>query len=286
MPNTPSPTARGRRLRNELRDYREKAGLTNQDVARMLEWSPSKISRIETGQSRAQTGDVRDLLEIYGVTDPEIIDGLVTLAREAKRRGWWARYSDVFGTASYIGLEAEARTIQTYEPQNIPGLLQTEAYARALVEGGMVHPDQEKVDRRVTGRLARQELLQQEATPEIWVVLDEPVINRPVGGPKVMREQLRHLIELSTAPNSRIAIQILPLALGAHPGLHGAFVVLSFPDQKDRPVVYLESATDGLFLEEEPDIERYTLMFRHLSARALGPEQSREMIAETADRLA
>jgi Domain of unknown function (DUF5753) len=183
-------------------------------------------------------------------------------------------------------LEAEASTIQTYEPQIIPGLLQIEDYARAFIQSAMVHPDPETVERRVAARLARKELLSQEAPPEVWVILDEPVISRPVGGPEVMREQLLHLIELSTAPNGRITIQILPLALGAHPGMNGPFALLSFPDAKDRSVVYLESATDGLFLEEEPDITSYTLKFRHLVAQALGPEQSRDMIAEIADRMA
>lgn len=288
MPNTPSPTARARRLRNELLRYREQAGLTHIDVAKAMEWSAAKVSRLEKGQTRMQPGDVRDLMALYGVTDTELIEGLVQLAREARRRSWWTRYSDVFGTGStYIGLEAEANMIQSYEPQVIPGLLQTEAYARAFIQSGMVHPDPAAVERRVAARLARHdELLRQESGPEIWAILDEPVITRPVGGAEVMREQLAHINELTAAPNSRITVQVLPMSLGAHPGMNGPFVLLSFSDPKDRPVVFLETATDGLYLEEEQDIERYTLKFRHLVARALGPEQSKDMIAEVAARLA
>src|SRR5262245_34702127 len=135
MPNRPSPTARGRRLRNELKRLREGAGMTHAEVARLLEWSPSKVSRIETGQSRAQTGDVADMLDVYGVSDDAVRKALVQLAREARRRGWWTRYGDVLGSGTYVGLETEAATIQTYEQQLVPGLLQTEGYARSFIQG-------------------------------------------------------------------------------------------------------------------------------------------------------
>ena len=286
MPGTPSPTARGRRLRHELRRLREEAGLTHSEVAHRLEWSASKLSRIETGQSRVQTGDVRDLLDVYGVTDEATHDALVQLAREARRRGWWTRYTDVLGSGTYVGLEAEASVIHTYESQFIPGLLQTEDYARAVTRAGQTRPDPEAVDRRVAARLARQEILARPDMPEIWAVLDEPAVSRPVGGPVVMREQLHHLIELSTRPNTRLTIQVLPLSVGAHPGMNGPFVILEFQGPKDPPMVYLETATDGLYLEEPSDIERYTLRFNHLVARALGPDESRTMIAGLAERIA
>jgi transcriptional regulator with XRE-family HTH domain len=286
MPATPSPTARGRRLRHELRRLREQAGLTHSEVARRLEWSPSKVSRIETGQSRVQTGDVRDLLEVYGVTDQAAVEALVQLAREARRRGWWTRYTDVLGSGTYVGLETEATGLRTYESVFIPGLLQTEDYARAVIRAGQTKPDPETLDRGLSARMARQEILTRPDPPEIWAVLDESVINRPVGGPEVMRAQLKHLIELSSRPNTSVTLQILPLRIGAHPGMDGPFVILAFDSPTDPPMVYLETATDGLYLDEPADVERYTLMFNHLVARALGPDESRTMIAGLAERMA
>jgi transcriptional regulator with XRE-family HTH domain len=285
MAPTPSPTARGRRLRHELRRLREEAGLTHAEVASRLEWSASKVSRIETGQSRVQTGDVRDLLDIYGATDEATCEALVQLAREARRRGWWTRYTDVLGSGTYVGLEAEAATLHTFESQFIPGLLQTEDYARAIIRAGQVRPNPETLERRLAARLARQEILGRSDPPEIWAVLDEPVVSRPVGGPNVMRQQLQHLIELSTRPNTPLTLQVLPLSAGAHPGMNGPFVILSFHSPTDPPMVYLETATDGLYIEESSDIERYTLMFSHLVARALGPDESRTMITGLAERM-
>jgi transcriptional regulator with XRE-family HTH domain len=285
MPATPSPTARGRRLRHELRRLREEAGLTHAEVARRLEWSASKLSRIETGQSRVQTGDVRDLLDAYGIADESICEALVQLAREARRRGWWTRYTDVLGSGTYVGLEAEAAGLQTFESQFIPGLLQTEDYARAVIHAGQTRPDPGSTERRVAARMARQGILDGPDLPEIWAVLDEPVVSRPVGGPDVMRAQLRHLIDLSTRPNSPIILQILRLSVGAHPGMNGPFVILTFRSPTDPPMVYLETATDGLYLDEPADVERYTLMFNHLVARALGPDESRAMIAGLAEHM-
>jgi transcriptional regulator with XRE-family HTH domain len=286
MPAAPSPTARARRLRYELRRLREEAGLTHSEVAHRLEWSSSKLSRIETGQSRVNTGDVADLLGVYGVTDEASREALIQLAREARRRGWWTRYTDVLGSGTYIGLEAEASSVRTFESQFVPGLLQTEDYARAVISGGQVRPDPEAVERRVAARMARKELFTRPEPPELWAVLDESVILRPVGGRAVMRDQLRHLIEVSTRPNATVTLQILPLSAGAHPGMSGPFVILGFQNPKDPPLVHLETATDGLYLEEPPDIERYTLRFSHLVARALGPNESRDMIAGLADRMA
>jgi transcriptional regulator with XRE-family HTH domain len=281
VPRTPSPTVRGRRLRYELRRLREQAGLTRDEVARRLDWSGSKISRIETGQSRAQTGDVRDLLDIYGIHGGEA-EALVQLAREARKRGWWTAYNDVF-TGTYVGLEAEASAMRTYQPQIIPGLLETEDYTRALIRAGLVRAEPEEIDRRVQARMARQAVLTRPDAPSIWAVLDEPTIRRPVGGSGVMQAQLRHLIDVSAAPNSKITLQILPFSVGAHPGLSGPFVILDFPSPEDPPVIYLETATDGLYLEETAEIERYTLMFDHLRASALSSSESASLIARVAD---
>jgi len=283
VPRTPSPTVRGRRLRYELRRLREQAGLTRDETARRLDWSGSKISRIETGQSRAQTGDVRDLLDVYGVTGDHA-EALVQLAREARKRGWWTAYNDVF-TGTYVGLEAEASAMRTYEPQIIPGLLETEDYTRALIRAGLVRADPDEIERRVQARMARQEILTRPDAPEIWAVLDEPAARRPVGGPAVMKAQLRHLIDVTAAPNSTITLQILPLAVGSHPGLSGPFVILDFPSGEDPPVVYLETATDGLYLEETAEAERYNLMFDHLRASALSASESASLITRLAEEM-
>jgi transcriptional regulator with XRE-family HTH domain len=280
VPRTPSPTVRGRRLRYELRRLREQAGLTRDEAARRLDWFGSKISRIETGQSRAQTGDVRDMLDVYGATSEEA-EALVQLAREARKRGWWTAYNDVF-TGTYVGLEAEAASMRTYEPQIIPGLLETEDYMRALIRAGSVRYDPDEIERRVQARMVRQDILTRPEGLEIWAVLDEPVIRRPIGGPAVMRAQLQHLLDLTAPSNSTITLQILPLAIGSHPGLSGPFVILDFPSSEDPSVIYLETATDGLYLEETAEIERYTLMFDHLRASALSTAESASLIARVA----
>lgn len=282
MPRTPSPTVRGRRLRYELRRLR-KAGLTRDETARRLDWSGSKISRIETGQSRAQTGDVRDLLDVYGVIGDHA-EALVQLAREARKRGWWTAYNDVF-TGTYVGMEAEASAMRTYEPQIIPGLLETEDYTRALIRAALVRADPDEIERRVKARMARQDVLERPDPPEIWAVLDEPAVRRPVGGPAVMKAQLRHLIDVTAAPNSTVTLQILPLAVGSHPGLDGSFVILDFPNSEDVPVVYLETATDGLYLEETAEIERYNVVFDHLRASALSARESVSLIAQLAEEM-
>lgn len=282
MPRSPSPTVRGRRLRYELRRLRDEAGLTRDEAARRLDWFGSKVSRIETGQSRVQTGDVRDLLEVYGVTDAATVDALVQLAREARKRGWWTRYTDVLGSGAYVGLEAEASALRTYQPQTVPGLLATEGYTRALIHSALIRATPDEVERRVQARMARQDILTRPDAPEIWAVLDEPVIRRPVGGPAVMRAQLQHLIDLTSDSNSTITIQVLPLAVGSHPGLDGPFVILDFASAEDPSVVHLETATDGLYLEETTEIDRYTLKFDHLRASALSTDESAALIAQVA----
>jgi hypothetical protein len=168
----------------------------------------------------------------------------------------------------------------------IPGLLQTEDYASAVIRAGQTKNDPDTLNRRLAARMARQEILKRSDPPEIWAVLDESVICRPVGGPGVMRAELESLIDLSTKPNSTLTLQVLPFAVGAHPGMNGPFVILDFNSPTDPPMVYLETATDGLYLDEPGDVERYNLRFNHLVARALGPDESRTMIAALAKRMA
>src|SRR5262249_35290743 len=191
-----NPTLRARRLALELLRRREAAGLTREEAARQLEWSTSTIFRIETGRSRPQPGNVRVLLELYGVTGPER-DGLIRLAREARQPGWWHSFRDVLPNPYevYIGLEAGAASIRNFEPNVVPGLLQTEEYARQTFRNGPRELDREEIERRVQVRTERQHVLAREDRPRLWAVVDEAVVRRVVGGPEVMREQLRHLIE-------------------------------------------------------------------------------------------
>ncbi|MEV6987410.1 helix-turn-helix transcriptional regulator [Sphaerisporangium sp. NPDC051017] len=266
-----SPTIRQRRLAAELQRLREVAGFAREEVAERLEWHATKVWRLENARSNVTIGDLRHLLDLYEVNGTHR-EALIALSRQARQKGWWTEYRDVF-TGSYNDLEAQSSTLRNYEPLLVPGLLQTEAYARAVIRAAPVM-DPKEVKRRIEARMARQRLLVQETTgPQLWVVIDEAAIRRPVGGAKVMREQLQRLIELED--ESRITIQIIQNAVGAHPGLTGPFVILDFPNPDFfAPVVFLELAPDGMYLEETEQIMRYTLMFDHLRASALGPAES------------
>ncbi len=276
-----NPTLRARRLALELLRRREAAGLTREEAARQLEWSTSTIFRIETGRSRPQPGNVRVLLELYGVTGPER-DGLIRLAREARQPGWWHSFRDVLPNPYevFIGLEAGAASIRNFEPVVVPGLLQTEEYARQMSRGGPRELDREDIERRVQVRMERQRILTREDRPRLWAVLDEAVIRRTVGGPEVMREQLRHLIEC--AEQGKTTLQVVPFSAGAHAGTTGPFIILDFPEPTDPSVVYVETLAGDLYLEERADVDRYTLAFDRLLAAALHPDDSVRLVQQAA----
>lgn len=281
-PNTEqNPTLRGRRLAVELMRRREAAGLSREEAARRLDWSTSTIFRIETGRSRPQPGNVRVLLDLYGVTGAER-DGLVQLAREARQPGWWHSFRDVLPNPYevYIGLEAGAASIRNFEPVVIPGLLQTEDYARAMFKGGARELDREEVERRIEVRLARQKILSRQDRPRLWAVIDEAVIHRLVGSPAMMQGQLRHLVE--TAEQGRTTIQVVPYRAGAHAGTTGPFVILDFPEPSVPAVVYVETLAGDIYLEQRADVDRYTLAFDRLLAAALHPDDSVHLIEQTA----
>ncbi|WFE25725.1 helix-turn-helix transcriptional regulator [Solwaraspora sp. WMMD791] len=273
-----SPTVRRRRLGAELRRRRDAAGVTIDAVAERLECSASKVSRIETGHTTATPRDVRDMLEIYGVTGAEA-EELVQIAREARQKGWWHPYSTVL-TGAYVGFEAAARSVRAYEQQVVPGLLQTADYARAMICAARPDITAEEVDHRVHVRLKRQSLLTQEDQIDVWAVLDEAVLSRPVGGDAVMRAQLHRLVEAADLPN--VTLQILPFEVGAHAGMDGTFTILDFPEPSDADVVYAENATGGLFLEKTEELRKYIFIFDHIRAAALTPEESVAMIAKRA----
>ena len=273
---TRTPTGRRRRLGAELRRLREAAGLTIDRVAEELECSPSKVSRIETGQVSATPRDVRDMLGLYGVDDARL-EAMVQVAREARQRGWWQKFVDVpDGVPAYVGLETAATSMDIYMALLVPALLQTPDYARAVIAA--VRPDlpRSEIDRRVELRLRRQDLLGQERPPRMRVLLDDTVLRRPVGGPAVMAAQRRRL--LADAGRPAVTIQVLEAGAGAHAGMDGPFTIFGFPAPAERDVVALDSAADALYLEDAEDVARYRRVFELLLPAARSPEDSAAII--------
>ena len=244
-------------------------------VADRLGCSPSKVSRIETGYTSATPRDVQNMLRVYGINGAES-DVLVQIAREARQKGWWHAYSAVL-VGAYVGFEAAARSIRAYEQQVVPGLLQSAEYAFAMIRAARSSDTPFEIDRRVHVRMARQSLLTQDDPIDLWVVLDEAVLSRPVGGDEVMRDQLVRLIAAAELPN--VTLQVLPFAAGAHAAMDGTFAILDFPEVEDPDVVYAENATGGLFLEKSDELKKYGSIFDTIRATALTPEESTEMIA-------
>jgi len=273
-----SPTLRKRQLGMELRRLREAAGITIDHVAERLECSGSKISRIETGQTGVTPRDVRDMLGVYGVRS-EYAEVLLQIAREARQKGWWQLFGDVL-TGAYVGLEAAADHVHSYEGQVVPGLLQTEEYAQAMIQAARPDISAAEVEKRVRVRMSRQSLLSQDEPLDLWVVLDEAVLRRPVGGTDVMRRQLGHLATTAELPN--VTLQVLPFAAGAHAGMDGAFTMLQYDESADQNLVFASNAAGGLFLEKEDELERYEFIFDYLRAKALRPEESLSMILRSA----
>lgn len=263
-----SPTIKRRILSGILRQLRKEAGLTEADIKRELRWTTGKLTRIERATwKRPNHRDVQDLLGLYGVTGHRA-DALVQLAIESREQGWWQRYDDVF-RSDYPGLEAGASAIWTYEPTLIPGLFQTTDYATAVVQTEKTSGP-EAIKRRVQVRAQRQELLTGDDRPNVWAVIDEAALLRPLGDRKAHLDQLQHLIDVAGYPN--VTMQVMPLAAGLHAGVDGAFTILHFPAQLLRSIVYLETATDALLLERPAELERYTLIFDWIRVKALDPD--------------
>ena len=282
MPRGSSPTLRKRRLVSELRRLREAADLTIEDVAERLECSASKISRIETGRVGVTPRDVRDMLSAYGA-DPATAEGLVQLARDARRRAWWDEFGDI-APGRYVGFEADAERVRTYQGLMVPGLLQSEAYTRALIRAVLPDAAPAEVDRRVELRKARQALLLEDDPLRLHAVVDEAALRRLVGGPEVMAEQLARLNEIGKLPN--ITLQVAPFEAGGHAAMDGPFVILSFPEQSDPAVVYIESPRGDAYWEQPSDVARYSDMFARLSAESLDPTASSALIGRVARELA
>nr|WP_256095414.1 helix-turn-helix transcriptional regulator [Micromonospora carbonacea] len=280
MAQVPSPTIRARRLRRELRRLRDRTGRTAEDVAKLLGWHRTKIIRFELGHSRVMPKDLPPLLDLYDASEEER-ESLTALLRQSRQKGWWSAYGDVLPD-DYVGFEAEATSISAFESLYVPGLLQTEEYVRAIVKAGRSTADQDETDRRVAARLGRKTLLSRDAPPRLWMVLDEAAVRRVVGGPKVMQAQIARLIEACGLPT--VEIQILPFAAGAHAAMGGPFTLLDYSDPiLDPTVVYLDNDSSTLLLEEERHVARYRLMFDHLMAKALDPDESAGFLARVAD---
>ncbi|MEN3610792.1 helix-turn-helix domain-containing protein [Plantactinospora sp. ZYX-F-223] len=278
------PTVRLRRLAAEIRALRHGAGLTREDVAERTHMNPATLWRLETARARPQRRTLLGLLDLYGVTDPERRAELVDLAKDAGQLGWLQAYEDQLPDeySTYISFESEAQSVRNYESLFVPGLLQTEAYARAVTAGLLPGGTEAEVERRVEARLRRQESISKAEPLKVWAILDESVLHRKVGGAAVMHDQLQHLAKLTKLPN--ITVQVLPYEVGAHPGMYGAFAVMSFPDPADSDLVYIENRVNALFLERDTDIASYTDLFEHLRAAALNPAASVRLITRAAEQ--
>ncbi|MFE0731357.1 helix-turn-helix domain-containing protein [Streptomyces antibioticus] len=265
-------------LGSQLRRLREARGITREAAGYSIRASESKISRMELGRVSFKTRDVEDLLTLYGITDDSERQALVGLAREANVAGWWHSYSDVLPNwfPTYVGLEGAASLLRAYEVQFVHGLLQTEAYAHAVVSRGMRGASAADIDRRVALRLERQKYLVAENAPDFHIVLDEAALRRPYGDREVMRGQLQHLIDISERPNVRL--QVMPFSFGGHSGESGAFTILSFPDADLQDVVYLEQLTSALYLDKREDVSQYEQALEELQQDSPGPDESRDLL--------
>jgi transcriptional regulator with XRE-family HTH domain len=280
-----SPTVRRRRLGLILRGMRERAGLTGEEVGSAIERSGSWVSRVETGRVGVRGRDLSDLLQLYGVDDRQTAEELLAMAREGKQRGWWSKYADTLAGpyATYIGFEAEAAELLVYETLVVHGLLQTEDYARAIFGAALPPNSGDTIERKIRVRMARQELLTRSKPLKLWAILDESVLLRRIGGPDILREQLKRLIDASHMPN--VTIQVVSFDAGPHPGMIGSFTLVRFPSPDDPDLVYIEGVTSDIFGESE-DVLSYTEIFDHLRANALSPIASRQRIERAWEELA
>jgi transcriptional regulator with XRE-family HTH domain len=275
VPDVRSPTLRRGELGAVLRAHRLELGLTVEQVAEQLMCSPSKISRMETGQRGATPRDVRDLCAFYGITDEAERARLMTLALEGKQQGWWQPYGLPYG--EYVGLEQAATSMDVYNSAVVPGLLQTSGYAKALHEAAMPEIAPAVIEQRIEERQTRQQLLDRSDPPFIQIVVDEAVLRRPIGGPAVMRNQLDQMIEIATRPN--VTIQVLPFELGAHPALESNFTILKLGGKAPN-IVYVEGLIPPVYYRRAKDVQRYQQVFERLCGIGSSPKDSAALISK------
>ncbi|MFC7329825.1 helix-turn-helix domain-containing protein [Marinactinospora rubrisoli] len=274
------PTVRRILLGYQLRKLREAKGITRADAGYKIRGSESKISRLELGRVGFKLRDVEDLLSLYGVTDPAQREPLITLAKESNKAGWWQQYGDALPNwfQSYVGLEEAATRIRTYEAQFVPGLLQTEDYARSVILGGTRRDADSEAENRVAVRMHRQRRILEHRGVKLWAIVDEAAVRRPVGHEQVLKRQLERLVEFCDHPN--ITLQIIPFSVGAHAAEAGSFTILRYPEYDLADVVYLEQLTGALYLDKSDDVDAYTMAMERLSVAAEPPNQTPKMLAD------
>ena len=276
MQDPRSPSLRLRRLASELRRARETAGYTATKAAKELKWSPPKVTRMETTEAkRINADDLDKLMDLYNVTDPERREGMHALARDARVRGWWSKYKDVFKNETLPDFETEASVLRSYDGQVIPGLLQTPDYTRALFQGGR-YTSPSEMEQRTQARMKRREILTRHQPVHLRSIIDEAAFHRPVGGANVMLHQLKHLLHMAQMPH--IDVQVLPYSKGAHAGLTAPFIILEFPHPLDTPIDCVPTLTDALYLEDHEDIEAYKATFGDIQGSAISSAESAEYI--------
>jgi transcriptional regulator with XRE-family HTH domain len=274
-----APTARRIVLGAQLRRLREAADISRADAGYAIRGSDSKISRMELGRVGFKERDVVDLLTMYGVTDEEERQVFLDMVRKSNERGWWHRYSGTMPNwfQDYVGLEESASLIQSYELQFVPGLMQTEDYIRAVVSHGRPELIDQEGERRVALRMQRQKILTRQGAPRVWAVVDESVLHRPIGGPRVLREQIEHLLELTRQPN--VTLQILPYNMSGY-AAEGAFSILRFADPSLPDIVYIEHLSGALYLDRVEELEVYGRVIDRLAVDAETPDRSRQLLSK------
>ncbi|WP_112239011.1 helix-turn-helix domain-containing protein [Kribbella monticola] len=279
------PTALRIMLGGHLRRMREAAKISRADAGWQIRASESKVSRMELGRVGFKERDVSDLLELYGLTDEQERVRLMELARAANNPGWWSRYGDVMSNwfANFVGLEVAAKLIRTYEVLFVPGLLQTEAYARAVVQLGKAYLPPEEIEQRVALRVTRQQILTRPDPVRLWVVIDEAVLRRPIGGSEAMCEQIEHLLTVSQQPN--VTLQVMPFSNVGYPGAGGAFTIMRFPEGDLPDVVYIEHAASALFLDKLEDLDEYAAIMEALTIAAAPVNDTPGILAEALARM-
>ena len=279
------PTVQRMVLGSHLRKLREQRGITAEQAADSIRGSHSKISRMEHGRVGFKERDVADLLTLYGVIDGDERAALLNMARESNTPGWWHAFSDILPTwvEPYVGLEAAASVIRTYQIQYVPGLLQTGGYASALLRTGYPAVTEEELARRTDLRISRQDILSRPGAPQLWAVVDEGVLRRPIGSAEVMREQIRHLIEITDHP--AVTLQVLPFRVGGHSACGGPFTILRFAEPDLQDVIYIEQLTSALYLDKQVEVDRYLEVMEQLCLQAEPAANTAKLLRKLLDEI-
>lgn len=278
--STAGPTVLRIALGGQLRRLREERGISREAAGDAIRGSHAKISRLELGRVSFRERDLNDLLTLYGVQDSGERAAFLSLARQANEPGWWHQYGDLLPSwfETYLGLEQAAEIIRTYEAQFVPGLLQTPDYARAVILLGHGQEPSAEVDRRVALRMRRQDILTRPEPPTLWAVIDEAALRRPIGGERIMRGQIEHLIRIAELPN--VTVQLLPYSVGGHAAAGGPFTIVRFPESDLPDVVYLEQLTSALYLDKRNDLDQYQAVMNLLSVQAATPQDTTQLLRE------